>query len=395
MKNKSGPKKRALLIGLSAISFALFGQEITHDVSVINIEIPVRVFKGSTFVDNLTLKDFEVYEDGKLQKIEAVYLIKKASIRKEEGKKKFAPQVSRHFVLLFQISEYLPKVGDAIDYFFKNIILPGDTLTVITPMKTYTFKSKALEALPREKITEQLIGKLIKDSRLGSAEYRNIVKDLEESVIGGIDPDYYRQTLQRLEDLRYVDEKKFLEFADFLKVKEGQKHVFFFYQKEVLPQIDLSNLIQLMSLQQDDVQSTALLSDLFTFYKRDITFNVDRIKQVFADSSISVHFLFITKAPSWTGMGGMYLKPSGLRYAEKSEDIYSAFREVAQATGGLVESSANAAFSFEKAVDASENYYLIYYSPENYGKDGKFKEIKVKVKKENYRILHRTGYFAN
>lgn len=68
---------------------------------------------------------------------------------------------------------------------------------------------------------------------------------------------------------------------------------------------------------------------------------------------------------------------------------------MAKSTGGLSDSSSNAAFVFKKAVDASESYYLLYYSPKNTKKDGKFREIKIKVKDKDYRILHRAGYFAD
>jgi len=89
------------------------------------------------------------------------------------------------------------------------------------------------------------------------------------------------------------------------------------------------------------------------------------------------------------------MRPSEIVYVDKSEDIYSAFREMAKATGGRTESSANAAFAFKRAVDASESYYLLYYSPLNYKKDGKFHNIKVKVKNKSYKVTHRAGYFAN
>ncbi|MBA7705732.1 hypothetical protein ES703_114568 [subsurface metagenome] len=80
---------------------------------------------------------------------------------------------------------------------------------------------------------------------------------------------------------------------------------------------------------------------------------------------------------------------------EHSEDIYNAFKEIAEATGGLTESSNNPLSLFQNAVEASENYYLLYYSPKNFMKDGKFKEIKVRVKDQNYKIFHRSGYFAD
>ena len=57
----------------------------------INIEVPVRVFKGETFIDNLTIDDFEVYEDGILQTIEAVYFIRKTEIINKEIKKEVEP----------------------------------------------------------------------------------------------------------------------------------------------------------------------------------------------------------------------------------------------------------------------------------------------------------------
>ncbi len=385
-----------LLSGLT-LALAMFAQQESHDVSVVNIEIPVRVFKGNAFVDNLTLEDFEAYEDGVLQKIEAVYLIRKASIEKEEGNKKFAPRVSRHFVLLFEIWEYLPKIEEALDYFFDQVLLTEDTLIVVTPMKTYNLKSEVWQLKSKKEVAEQLKGLVRRDILVGETEYRNALRELEDSLLGDQEIDEklqsYSHHLKRLENLRSVDEKKLLEFSNFLKGKEGQKYVFLFYQKEVIPQISPAALHELMSTSQDRQDILQSLSDLFIFSRREIPFNVDNVKRAFADSSVSIHFLFITKTA--VGLSVTSLRPSGLRMQEQSEDIFSAFREMANASGGLADSSWDASLAFQRAVDASENYYLIYYEPRDYRKDGKFREIKVKIKGKNYRIAHRAGYFAN
>jgi len=193
--------------------FLLFSQEITHDVKVVNIEVPVRVFKGEEFVDDLTLEDFEIYEDGVLQKVSAVYLIKKKSVERKEEKRKFTPETSRNFMLLFLITDYLPEVNEAIDYFFENIILPGDSLTVMTPMKAYNLNSQALKLLTKEKVCKELKKKLKKDTIMGNAEYKDI---LEKMYLGG-DLELYRMYLQMLERLRYLGERKLLSFADDLK----------------------------------------------------------------------------------------------------------------------------------------------------------------------------------
>ena len=387
-------KKYMFLITVAILGIALFAQEITHETLVINIEVPVRVFKGEKFVEDLTIDDFEVFEDGKIQKIEAVYLIKKTSIEKKEGEKIFSPNVSRNFVLLFQVQDYLPKIEKALDYFFNNVIMPGDALTVFTPMKTYNFKTEALSLLPREEIVKQLKAKIRKDTLMGNSEYKHLLREMQEQV-AGVDEmsiQIVQLLLNRLEELRRVDESSLMGFAEFLKAKEGQKYVFLFYQKELLPQLDPTTLSTRQSLSQDEQHFLFQLSDLFLHYRRDIVFNVDRIKQVFSDSSISIHFLYITKAPVLSVEG---MQPSPVTWREQSEDIFSAFREMAMATGGLTDSSSNAASSFQRVVDASENYYLIYYAPKGYKRDGTFRNIDVKVKNKNYRISHRAGYFAN
>ena len=389
-------KRFIFLISILIFGSAFFAQDIQHQVGVVNIEVPVRVFKGNTFIDDLTIGDFEIYEDNILQKIEAVYLIKKNSIKKLEGEQQFSPKITRNFVLLFEITEYLPKIEKSIDYFFNYVIQPGDSLMVITPMKTYNFNSEAIKKLPKDIIINQLKGKLRKDTQLGNSEYWSVIKELKTNLL---DPDLdmeaklqnYESNLHRLEGMRTINGKKLLEFANYLKSLEGQKHVFLFYQKELIPKIDYKTIMQIESINQIP-ELTMKIYELFDFYKRDVAFDVDKVKQAFSDSLISIHFLLITaQRPQMQSLE----YSNTIRMEEQTEDIYSAFSEMAKATGGLIDSSANAAVSFEKAVEASENYYLLYYSPKNYEANGKFKTIKVKLKNMKYRITHRAGYIAN
>jgi hypothetical protein len=129
----------------------------------------------------------------------------------------------------------------------------------------------------------------------------------------------------------------------------------------------------------------------------DQDFDVEAIKTAFSDSTISSHFLYITAQDSreLDITDGLSAAARGVQWQEVSQDIYSAFREVAAATGGLVESSSNPASAFRKAVDASENYYLLYYSPADYRPDGRFRSIRVEIKGKDYKVLHRAGYIAD
>jgi len=173
----------------------------------------------------------------------------------------------------------------------------------------------------------------------------------------------------------YIDRKKISQFGEFLRQIEGQKHVFFFYQKNLVP------------FPRD-------LPDEYRFeLLPEISINSDEIREAFSDASVTCHFMYITEAPLTDE--GKEQSEFSKEWADTRGDIFRGFSEMADATGGLTISSRNPEFSFQQAMEASENYYLIYYKPKDYKSDGKFKKIKVKIKGKHYRVLHRAGYIAD
>lgn len=422
-------RKLTLAISMCLLCFSIFPHQVrqrslVETSMVINIEVPVRVFKGGDFVDGLKLEDFEVLEDGVPQKVEAVYLISKDAVtRKEDKKKKYRPDTERTFYLFFEVSEWHPRLGKAIDEFCQDVLLPRDKLIAVTPGKTYRLKEEGFAHKSREEIASELKSHIRKDAYLGSSEYRSALKDLEEiaqvlnaaiaeigdpvnrrddnsrsindagsAVMAEGDLDEiatrYIAYIQRLEGLRRVNELRIMDFAKLLKEQEGQKYVFLFYQREFVPMIDPKILTAASTSIQNymGVDVNILLADVTNHYNRDMGTDVERIKQAYADASTAVHFLFLTKpAPN---IQGVY-------FQERSSDTFTPFFEMAKASGGFAESSANAEFLFQKAVEVSENYYLLYYSPKDYQGDGKFKTIKVSVKGKGYKVSHRLGYFSN
>jgi len=384
--------KLILVTFIAGLSLVVLAQQISHESLVINIEVPVRVFKGGQFIEDLTINDFIIYEDGKPQQIEAVYLVKKtdiqreeAEMKKDEAREKISPDVSRHFVLLFELMDYLPKIDEALNYFFEHIISAEDTLIAVTPMKSYNFKKEALATLSREKIAERLKEIIRRDINLGSGEYKSLIRDYESlyrsEFEGDIKFHLMMEKIRELKNLRYVPENKVKYFADYLKSMTGQKFAFFFYQKELFP---------FPKIPFESRGYLELQSELASF----MTFDTKKITRAFSDSSISLHFLYVTKTQMTQGdvenMG-----ETEMDMQDMSIDIFNTFNEIAKATGGLSESSTNIASLLKKAAGASENYYLLYYSPKDYKRDGKFKKIVVKLKNKNYRITHRAGYFAN
>jgi hypothetical protein len=197
----------------------------------------------------------------------------------------------------------------------------------------------------------------------------------------------YRQNLMKLEQVTAQDERRLVGFASQLKDLDGQMNVFYFCQSEFRPKLRPMTLSSLLEQYQDTPNIYGELQELFTFYHKESNLDVDRITQIFADSSILFNFIYLNKRPE--GGGGT------IQMEEQSEDVFDAFSQIAESTGGAVESSQNPAAALERSSLLSESYYLLYYSPENYQKDGKYKNITIKIKGREYKIYHRLGYFAD
>ena len=371
-------KKHTIVLAILVFSLTLLAQEIQHEAVAVNIEVSVRVYKGKTFIDNLTIDDFEIYEDGVLQKIEAVYLIKKTTIEREEKPElepeKIVPEVSRHFLILFELIDHFPQLEEVLDEFFLNVLLPEDSLIVVTPLNTYNLKDGAFAMMPKDQLARGLYENVRKDVIKGNAHYKSLISQLSSPLNTSA---LRRNILKRIMNYKQFNEQGFLQFAEYMKGLAGQKHVFLFYQKEGIP-----------------MSSSISAIYKFGMMKR-ANFYEDRVIEAFSDSSISVHFLYITKEHTAAyGLSDPRLS-GGTEIVDLSELIVNTFREMAHMTGGITESSTNISWSFNQAVQASENYYLLYYKPQNYIVDGKFKKIKVNVKGQNYRIIHRSGYVAD
>jgi len=378
--------KKLIVLSITVIlAVFLSAQELQHEAIAINIEVPIRVFKGGVFIDDLTIDDFELYEEGVKQKIDAVYLIRKTTIEreesgleKEEAMKRFAPKPTlRQFVLVFEVIDYSPRLGEIIDYFFNQVFAPEDKLAIVTPINSYNLKNEYLINKPLEEVSNKLKQKLKKDIRKGNAEYKSIMR----KIIRGEATNY---DYLRLKSLRRLEEQNLLDFAETLKISEGQKNVFLLYQRDAIPGPNISS---------GNLTTSDYLYSIDEL-RKEITFDVDRVKQAFSDSMISAHFIYITNTEQYQ-QSVLNQGPSNAITKDWSMNAFGAFYEVAKATGGLTDSSTNPAFSFKKAADASENYYLLYYTPKEFKADGKFHRIKVQIKDKNYKVTHRAGYFAD
>jgi len=170
-----------------------------------------------------------------------------------------------------------------------------------------------------------------------------------------------------------------------LRSQTGQKFVYYFFQHEFRPEISSNTLDQLVMANQDRPDILAGVQTIVQLYSRSITLDHQRLKDAFADSGAHFHFLFMNTQPE---------RISGIVMREQSEDIFMALSTIAQATGGITDTSRNPAASFKTTLKESENYYILYYKPASTAPPGTFIDVAVRVRNRDYRVVHRAGYLT-
>jgi VWFA-related protein len=100
-----------------------------------------------------------------------------------------------------------------------------------------------------------------------------------------------------------------------------------------------------------------------------------------------------TNAPASgiTGASGVFsVQDELLQEFRQSQDT---LRELAEQTGGLAAvNTNNVTPAFERIVDANSRYYVLGYYPPTHQRDGRFHKIEVRVKRPGVRVEARRGY---
>ncbi|MFH1934522.1 MAG: hypothetical protein ABIN18_23490 [Pseudomonadota bacterium] len=402
-------KTFSIFIGALLLGGAIGAQNQAHQATVINIEVPVRVFDHGKFVESLTRDDFFITENGIPQKIEALYLVKSTDIERQETLRDINPELSRKFNFICRLTDYNPGFEEATKHFLENIVQSGDTLDLYTPMKHYFLNKNVLMENSREKIAKDMNTILKRDINAAGKEYNSLTKELKRIVrsirycvdetcnptsfgmegqdvgaLSGLDflLSRYFEIVRKRESLSAFNEKTLLSFLGSLKNQGNQNVVFFIYQKEYLPVLEQRYIGALADLSPEGAVNMTQMNNI---YKNKFS-NLTEIEQIAADSGVLFNFIYINNKES---------SGAGIEIAEIEQSTFSALTKTAESTGGVTSGNANLAESLKKAASAAENYYLLYYTPTNSPRNGDFKNIKVEVKNKDLSVKHKKGYFSD
>jgi len=385
-------------------------QRILENVTVTNIEVPVRVLYKGKPVAGLTAEDFEIFENKRRVPINGFYVKRKKISMITPGEVK--PQ--RTFVLAFNITKYNHHFARALDHLFDNVLRSTDRLLIFTNGKSreyprirdkQTVKAQLIADLKVEsqKVNERLIRyvKLL-ESYVDSNRIKVFWSDRDTSRKPFVELVFFLQKYQRTwnEYKRQFLKPKldhFYYFARYLENIKTEKWVLNFYQHEVFPKIRPNS--QLMERMR--ILSIALMA-ISDPYKNSLGRLVDKmllnlsidtdlgstipnqeISKLFHKVGATFHSFFIS-SPEFSTR-------EDFEYRQLSSDIEKVLKEITQITGGRNIASNNLVKSLNTVSEIEDIYYVLTYVPQAPKRSGKLK-IKVKNKGKRYKVLYDNNF---
>lgn len=381
-----------------------------EEVTVTAIEVPVRVVLKGEVVRDLTQEDFQLYENGVIQKITAFEAVSRKIALPQDtcsGARKAKPE-KRLFILIFNIFDYNQKVGESIDYFFENIFRPQDQVVIVTEDRVLNIeRGKKLPAM-----IQSLKDSLNKYKVISTASTLKAYKDLRfeadrllaslrgrATARGGVQWD---QSIMRFYDNYrriWLDYKRrfispntelYQRLIKKLKYIEGEKWALCFQQREMFPRLrnesplerSIRELLETLTEPRDRAKARNIQSRQMQL-QRDLDiaggFPAEALKNIFMEGNITFHQILL-KSPRTIFSKDFELKAV-------SQDYEDCFRQISFSTGGSSNFSNNVSEALQKAAEAEDYYYMLVYNPKDKQGDKK-REIEVKVNKSGADITY-------
>lgn len=380
----------------------VFGQErLKEDVTVIAVEVPVRVLSKGKSVRNLSKEDFEIYENGLRQKITAFEVVsRKISLTNEIPSEDLeTPPRKRLFVVIFNIFDYSESVGEGIDYFFENVFRPGDKIIIITEDMLFNIN---IEKSPSDIILD-LKETLKRYKRISSIEIRKsyhklwieagkLLFILRSSSREDRYPyilNFYDGYLRIWEDYKrryiYPDIDLYKSIIRRIKQIEGEKWALCFLQRELFPKLagdgPLSTEIRNITEGRGGLYARLIQNkqrDLQRSFDYPATFPTELLKNIFMEANITFHLILLKSLK--------VIADENFELREVAQDYEDCFKQISSSTGGYTTFSNKISEAIKEASEIEDFHYLLVYTPDNL--ETEKREIEVKVKRRGVKIIH-------
>jgi len=395
------------------VSFFLLSQNLSapqekpkQEVTVIAVEVPVRVLQKGRVVKDLNKEDFEVFENGIKQNITAFELVsRRISLAQEIPQEISAPPKNRIFILIFNIFDYNERVGEAIDYFFQNIFRPHDQIVILTEDRILNIEKgesvsdvihNLKETLKKFKVISTFtIMRAYKDL---SEEGDRLLLELKglsgsfnwDQAILRFYENYQRVWLEYKKQFITPDFELYRGIIKRIKQMEGEKWAICFQQREMFPKLknegpiesEIRKLTESMTDPQDQAKTRQIKVKQYELQRTfDLTSNfpVDGLRDLFMEANATFHLLLLKSLRA--------LLSQDFELGEVAEDYEDCFRQISSSTGGSSTFSNKVLEALKEAAVKEDFHYLLVYSPEDSSVQ-KERKIEVKTKKEGTEVIY-------
>jgi len=394
---------------------------IVENVTVTNIEVPVRVLYKGNPVTDLSREDFTLYENRKELPINGFFLKKKqidapAGSLDRKGKQSRSVQ-PRTFVLVFSITDFNRHLEKAVNHLFSNVLRTNDRVLIFANDKTIEYANLA----DRAKIKENLLSDIKKESmkaRHRLAIYINkietylnmydFIRETEKMRLNRINQapqkmiGFLKKYLHTWIDykMKYLTPRvdRFYFFSRYLEEVKGEKWVLNFYQFDMFPNIRMnSTTMQIISDMATELFNSSeagahsmgklifsLLNQIMLELNVNRGFPIDAVSKLFYKVDATFHSFFIKSMRK--------VDYNELEYQEIASDIERTLKEITDITGGESITSNNLVQSIETVSKMEDSYYILTYVPQNPEQVGK---LKITVNNKKYKVLYDDNFRAD
>ncbi len=411
-------KQKIIIIVLSIFVFSfLYSQKnektVKETVSVVNIEIPVRVFYKKELVDNLKKEDFTLIVNGRKRNIIGFNVKRKKievqDIELKDGEPEYPP---RYFILAMNLINFSPEIKKGVDFVLNKILRKNDAILVFINNKSQLFKNLENIKQIREKIFQMIDQESINARKRMTLYFTQLEKEIDltrfrltlKTSTGGKNPidvnnevrfvsSFLRKYILLWKDYKnkYLipDVRTYILFSEHLRKVPVEKWVLNFYQQELFPKIIMSGeimrIIQVMinnwqaSGNSIVITQARLVSKLITEIRREMDvakgFPTDEITKIFTKVGATFHSIFIDST--------IQAFSKDIQYRRISTDLEKNIRSLTRRNGGELVASKNLEMALNKIIKKQDIYYVLTYSPRE---NEKLEKLKIKINKKKHKL---------
>jgi len=388
---------------------------VREEARVVVVEVPVNVIdRDGRPVEGLKAEDFEVYDDGKPQAVTGFEVLdqRKPLPQAAEGEPPMNPAASRHFLVVFDLSfasaQGVVRARRSARDFVVTRMKELDTAAVATYAVETGFRlvvgftgdrtqlAAAVDTLGLPNLVQRSadpLGILVTEpNRVNDAPFAT-VGDSGNSldIVMGETIENMQTMYQKSARAMYRDRvgrmlDSFAKLAVSLDSVPGRKHIL--YLSEGFDSREISGATSANAGSKEAEWAirgqTWKIDNDARFGNTDLKSQMTRALALFNRSDCIIHSVDI---------GGLRTGVS-MTAGDSPVNGQDSLFYMSEETGGQFLKNANElGTAFDELLDRTGLMYLLAFQPVRVPENGKFHTLKVKVKRKNYQVSARSGYY--